>query len=112
MRTRPSARLRTTKLPVSGLMSWNRYPSKEDTAIFRDAGLTFYSFMGNLCLTPEGVPDPDLDRIAVIYELSAVLSDLPVDIRDRSPRDSRKRFVMLDDMGDLVCMDHTAGRGA
>lgn len=48
-------------VPETGLMSWNRYPSKEDTAIFRDAGLTFYSFMGNLCLTPDGVPESDLD---------------------------------------------------
>ena len=48
-------------IPETGLMSWNRYPSKEDTAIFRDAGLTFYSFMGNLCLTPDGVPESDLD---------------------------------------------------
>ncbi|MBR0459496.1 MAG: hypothetical protein IJJ26_09690 [Victivallales bacterium] len=45
---------------VTGLMNWNRKPTLEDTAIFRDAGLTFYSFMGNLCLdAPDGVPDEE-----------------------------------------------------
>ena len=34
--------------PVTGLMNWNRYPNEEDTALFRDAGVNFYSFMGNL----------------------------------------------------------------
>lgn len=40
--------------PVSGLMSWNRYPSREDTAIFRNAGLEFFSFMGTIALEKEG----------------------------------------------------------
>ena len=47
-------------VPVTGLMTWNRHPSEADAALFRDAGVDFYSFMGNLCLQPEGVPDEEL----------------------------------------------------
>lgn len=46
--------------PVTGLMNWNRHPSREDTALFRDAGLIFYSFMGNLFVEHADVPDEDL----------------------------------------------------
>ena len=46
--------------PVTGLMNWNRHPSWEDTALFRDAGLIFYSFMGNLFVEHADVPDEDL----------------------------------------------------
>ena len=44
-------------VPVSGLMSWNRYPSVEDTSVFRNAGLEFYSFMGTIVLPKEGESD-------------------------------------------------------
>lgn len=43
--------------PVTGLMSWNRYPNEADTALFRDAGVNFYSFMGNLFVKNDSVPD-------------------------------------------------------
>jgi len=42
-------------VPVTGLMHRTRSPSVEDTELFRDAGIHFYSFMGNLSITP---PEP------------------------------------------------------
>lgn len=45
--------------PVTGLMNWNRYPNEKDTALFRDAGVNFYSFMGNLFVENDNVPDEE-----------------------------------------------------
>ena len=45
--------------PVTGLMNWNRYPNERDTALFRDAGISFYSFMGNLFVENGEVPDEE-----------------------------------------------------
>lgn len=45
--------------PVTGLMNWSRYPNEKDTALFRDAGICFYSFMGNLFVDNQNVPDED-----------------------------------------------------
>lgn len=48
--------------PVTGLMHWTRNPTVADTAFFRDAGVHFHSFMGNLeVLPPEDVPPEELE---------------------------------------------------
>ena len=58
------------------------------------------------------VADPDLDGVTVIDELGAVLPDLAVHIRDRTPWYRRKRFVELNEMGDFIGMDHASCRRA
>ena len=40
--------------PDTGLMHWNRYMTPDDVAVFRDAGVHLFSFMG----APD-MPDPD-----------------------------------------------------
>ncbi len=47
---------------VTGLMHWTRTPTPEDAKLFRDAGIHFFSFMGNLSVAPDGkVPEEELE---------------------------------------------------
>lgn len=40
------------EVPCSGLMHWTKSPTEADAALFRDADVHFYSFMGNLSVPP------------------------------------------------------------
>ena len=44
--------------PATALMHWTRNPQSADTVLFRNEGVHFYSFMGNLAIpAPEGTPE-------------------------------------------------------
>ena len=48
--------------PVTALMHWTRNPQSADTVLFRNEGVHFYSFMGNLAIpAPEGTPEEELE---------------------------------------------------
>lgn len=48
--------------PTTALMHWTRNPQSADTILFRNEGIHFYSFMGNLAVpAPEGTPEEELE---------------------------------------------------
>ena len=48
--------------PTTALMHWTRNPQSADTVLFRNEGVHFYSFMGNLAIpAPEGTPEEELE---------------------------------------------------
>jgi hypothetical protein len=52
--------------PVSGLMHWSSKPEQEDIVLFKNAGINFFSFMGNLSVSPpEKVSEEDLEVCAI-----------------------------------------------